>query len=53
MLKENNNVTLEELASIRHSIYRYYKPRVVSETKLYLNYGYLSDSAALFYDEDE
>gem|GEM_PF-2049396 len=53
LLPKNNNVTLEELATIRHAIYKHYKPRVVSETKLYLNYGYLSDYASIFYDEDE
>jgi len=52
--KKNNNVTLEDLAAIRHAIHQYYRPKVVSETDFYIDYyDYLSDYVSLFYDEDE
>jgi len=52
--KENNNVTLEDLAAIRHAVHRCYRPKVVSETDFYMHYyDYLSDYVSLYYDSDD
>jgi len=52
--KENNNVVLEDLATIRHAIHKLYWPKVVSETDFYMHcYDYLSDSVTLFYDDSD
>jgi len=51
--REKNDVTLEDLATIRHAIYQHYKPTIVSNSLFYMDYyDYLMDSTTIFYDDE-